>query len=397
MLLEPGPEHFVDEAFDRRPHLGGDQLFLGLRGKLRVGSLDRKHASQAFAAIVAVEIDLLALCETGALGVAGHLTGQPRAQTREMRPAVALRNIVGEGEHMLVVGIVPPKGRFDRDIFAFALDHDRVRDERRLGAIEVAHESLKAAVVVKLLPLDLGAACVGEFDAHPGIQEGEFAQTMFDHRIVEIDHREGLGRSQKGDFGTAFGFSIDFRRGPCDFKRHDRVAMFETKNMLLAVAPDPQCQPAGKCVDHGNTHAMQSARHFIGFLIEFSAGVQLGHDDLRRRNTLLTMNIRRNPAPVVGDSDRTVGIERHRDARSVAGQRLVDGVINDFIDHVMEAGAIVGIADIHAWAFAHGIEAAQHRDRIGAVIGFCFGGQRDRQPGGGFGHGECGLSALGKG
>ena len=93
-------------------------------------------------------------------------------------------------------------------------------------------------------------------------------------------------------------------------------------------------------------------------------------------DTLLAMNIRRNPAPVVGDGDRTVGIERHRDARRVAGQRLVDGVIDDLIDHVMQAGAIVGIADIHAWTLAHGIEAAQHLDRIGAVIGFCFRGQR---------------------
>ena len=220
---------------------------------------------------------------------------------------------------------------------------------------------------------------------------------MFDYRIVEIDHREGLGRSQKGDFGAAFGFSGDFRRGPRDFKRHDRVAMFETKDMLLAVAPDPQRQPARKRVDDGNADAVQPARHFVGILIEFSAGVQLGHDDLRRRDTLLAMNIRRNPAPVVGDGDRTVGIERHRDARRVAGQRLVDGVIDDFIDHVMEAGAIVGIADIHAWALAHGIEAAQHLDRIGAVIGFYFRGQRNRRHVVGFVHGECGLSALGKG
>ena len=298
---------------------------------------------------------------------------------------------------MLVVGIVPPKGGFDCNLFAFAFDHDRVSDERRLGAIEVAHESLKPAVVVKLLPLDLGAARVGEFDAHPGIQEGELPQAMFDYRIVEIDHRKGFGRSQKGDFGTAFGFAGDVRRAPRDFKRHDRVAMFETKNMLLGVAPDPQCQPARKRVDNGNTYAMQPARHFVGILIEFSAGVQLGHDDLRRRDTLLAMNIRWNPAPVVGDRDRTVGIERHRDARSVAGQCLVDGVIDDFIDHVMEPGAIVGIADIHAWAFAHGIEAAQHLDRIGAVIGFCFRGQGNRQHVVGFVHGECGLSALGKG
>ena len=97
MLLEPSPEHFVDEAFHRRPHLGGHQLFLCLRGKFRVGSLHRKHASQAFAAIISVEIDLLALREPGALSVTCYLTGQPRAETREMGPAVALRNIVGEG------------------------------------------------------------------------------------------------------------------------------------------------------------------------------------------------------------------------------------------------------------------------------------------------------------
>jgi len=84
-----------------------------------------------------------------------------------MRPAIALRNIVGEGEHMLVIGIVPPKRGFDRDLVAIAFDEDRIREERRLGAIEVAHKSLKAAFIVEFLPLDLGAAKVGEFDLDP--------------------------------------------------------------------------------------------------------------------------------------------------------------------------------------------------------------------------------------
>ena len=38
MLLEPGLEHVVDDALDRRPHLGRDQLVLGLRGEFRVGA-----------------------------------------------------------------------------------------------------------------------------------------------------------------------------------------------------------------------------------------------------------------------------------------------------------------------------------------------------------------------
>ena len=51
----------------------------------------------------------------------------------------------------------------------------------------------------------------------------------------------------------------------------------------------------------------------------------------------------------------------------MAGQRLVDGVVDDLVDHVVQAGAVVGIADIHARPLAHGIEAAQHLDRIGVV------------------------------
>ena len=41
----------------------------------------------------------------------------------------------------------------------------------------------------------------------------------------------------------------------------------------------------------------------------------------------------------------------------MAGQRLVDGVVRNLEHHVVQARAIVGIADVHAGALAHGIEA----------------------------------------
>ena len=57
-------------------------------------------------------------------------------------------------------------------------------------------------------------------------------------------------------------------------------------------------------------------------------------------------------------------------AVAIAGQRLVDGVVDHLVDHVMQARAVVGVADIHARALAHGVEPAQHLDRVGVVGSF---------------------------
>ena len=65
----------------------------------------------------------------------------------------------------------------------------------------------------------------------------------------------------------------------------------------------------------------------------------------------------------------------------VAGQRLVDGVVDDLVDHVVQAGAVIGVADIHARPLAHGVEALEDLDRFGAVIGGDVAG--------GFGHAKC--------
>jgi hypothetical protein len=52
----------------------------------------------------------------------------------------------------------------------------------------------------------------------------------------------------------------------------------------------------------------------------------------------------------------------------VAGQRLVDGIVDHLIDHVMQARAVIRIPDIHAGALAHRIEALEHLDAVGAVF-----------------------------
>ena len=81
--------------------------------------------------------------------------------------------------------------------------HDRLGDQRLLGAVEIAHEGLDAAFIIELDLLRLDAALVGEHDAHAGIEEGQFAQAMLEGREVEFGLGEDLGRRQEGDFGAA--------------------------------------------------------------------------------------------------------------------------------------------------------------------------------------------------
>ena len=104
---------------------------------------------------------------------------------------------------------------------------------------------------------------------------------------------------------------------PTIFSGATRVAVGEFDEVLLAVAPDPQEQLAGQRVDDGDADAVQSAGDLVGILVEFSAGVQLGHDDFGRGNAFTLVNVDGNAAAVVAHGDRTVGVEDDVD-RAVA-------------------------------------------------------------------------------
>ena len=81
------------------------------------------------------------------------------------------------------------------------------------------------------------------------------------------------------------------------------------------------------------------------------------------------VDVGRDAAAVVAHRAGAVGIERHGDFGGVAGQRLVDRVVDDLVDHVVQAGAVVGVADVHARPLAHRIEALEDLDRLGVVVG----------------------------
>ncbi len=258
MLLEELAEPVVDDVLDHRAHLGGDQLVLGLARELGVRDLDREHAGQPFAAIIAGECHLFLLGQTGARSIGVDLPGEGGAEAGQVGAAVTLGYVVGEAKDRLVIAVGPLQRSLDGDAVAFGGNEDRRLEKPRLGAVEIGHVSFEPAVVMQLDAALLGRAVVDQHDAYPRIQKGQLTQSMFQGRGVEVGHGEDLARGQEGDLRSRPLTSIaHLRQGGLDF------ATTKTDEMLLAVAPNRQLQPFRQGVDDGNANAVQAAGDLV--------------------------------------------------------------------------------------------------------------------------------------
>jgi len=101
-------------------------------------------------------------------------------------------------------------------------------------------------------------------------------------------------------------------------------------------------------------------------------GVQLGHHDLGGRDAFGLVHLDRDAPPVVIDRDARVDVDGDRDARAVAGERLVDRVVHHLEDEMMET-ALARVTDVHPRALADGLESLEDLDVRGAVGGLGLG------------------------
>ena len=135
----------------------------------------------------------------------------------------------------------------------------------------------------------------------------------------------------------------------------------------LAVAAHLDLEPFAQRVDARHADAVQAAGNLVAVVVELAAGVQHGQHDLDGRLLLRRVHVHGNAAAVVVDRHRPVGVDDHLDVLAVAGQRLVDGVVDDLVDAVMQA-AHAGVADVHRGALADRVHAVEDRDRFGVVL-----------------------------
>ena len=112
---------------------------------------------------------------------------------------------------------------------------------------------------------------------------------------------------------------------------------------------------------------MQATGNLVSVVVKLTARVKHRHDDLSSGDTLF-MLLSRNTTAIVRDGHRLIGVDDNVYLATVPGQRLINTVVDQLKHHVVQAGAIVGVTDIHARALAHSIKALKHLDTRRIII-----------------------------
>ena len=94
---------------------------------------------------------------------------------------------------------------------------------------------------------------------------------------------------------------------------------------------------------------------------ELAARVKGREHDLDGGSAVLRSwdRLHRDTAPVVGNADRAVGVDRDDDLVGMAGHRLVDRVVDYLVDEVVQASGAGG-ADVHPRAVADVLYALEN-------------------------------------
>src|SRR5271165_5950575 len=270
-----------------------------------------------------------------------------------MRAAVHGVDGVGEGKNVFGVAVVVLQRDFHFHLVALAFDVDGRIVQHAFAFVEVLHEFGDAAGEAEFG--FLAAALVIERDFQAFVEEGEFAEALRE-RVIAVDGlTENFGIGVKSDFGAGLARlagSFELRSGHALF-----VGLFPD----FAFAPDFQVEPVGKRVDDGDADAVQAAGNFVGVAIEFSAGVQDGHDDFGGGLFFGGVHVHGNAAAVVNHSDAVVFVHGDVDLVAESGHRFVHGIVRDFPNQMVQSH-FAGGTDVHRGTFADGFDAAKNLD-----------------------------------
>ena len=379
-------QRLVHKAGDQRLDVGVAQLGLGLALELRLLQFHADDRDQTLAHVGAFEVVVLILQNAFGARVLVEHAGQAQLEALLVGAALRRVDVVGKAEHQLVEAVAV----LHRDLghcavrFAFHIDDLRVQRAQIAALLQVGDEFLDAAFIAHGIAAGLAVvfgqrfgALIGQRDAHAGVQKRFFAQALeqdlivinsriHEHFRVRLEGNGRAGRSGRADF----------------FQLPVRLAAHKALLILGAVAAHLHHEPFGQRVDHAGADAVQAARDLVAGILaaELAARMQHGVHDGHGRDAHFGLDINRNAAAVVGHADDVALLDRDLDVGAVPGQRFVDGVVDDLIHQMVQAGR-PRRADIHAGALTHGLQPLQHLDLRAAVFvvgrGILVGGGDD--------------------
>ena len=359
--------------------------------------LDGEHAGEAFAHVVAFRVDLRLLREFVLRDVVLQHARERGAKPRDVRAAVALRNVVRVGREDFVVPVLPLHGDFDVDRHAVArhgfarVEDLRVKDvPRAVLEFDVGDETLfrfEKRLVLRAHVLQ------EDFDA--GIEVRELTQAREQRLVAEGRHLlEDLEvREEVHLRPVAVGLADELHRRDERLLTRLRVRLLfddgihhlparEAQTALFAVAADREVQPRRERVHAGDAHAVQAPGNLVAVVVELAAGMEFGQGDFRgaslRFVLVVPLDRRGNPTAVVDDRNRFVLMDGDLDVARELRERFVDRVVDDFVDEVVQAGAVGGVADVHARTLANRFKAFKNLNARFVVARRGFGGRLGR-------------------
>ena len=343
---------------------------------------DGNDGDQPFLHVVSGQFRILVLDQAVRLRVIVHDARERRAESGKMRPAFGIVDQVRVGvDDFRVFSVVLERDvhrhfrnflrGIGHEIFRqndglrrvgdvdFRRDQNRVAEKRLLAGIKVGNVFGKSFFVMERFLMPAPLVLDGNRDA--GNEEREFPQPPRERVVFEFEHSENLRIRQKRDFRSRlFRFPEHANR-----RRHLAAAKLHVVN--FSVAADFRLEEFRKRVHALRADAVEPAGNLIRAFLEFPARVKIRQHELQRRNFFLRVNRDGNAAAVILDGDGTVPVNRDFDFAAEARERLVDGIVDDFVNAVVKP-RFVRVADVHARAFPHGLQPFQALD-VGRVVG----------------------------
>ena len=194
------------------------------------------------------------------------------------------------------------------------------------------------------------------------VQVGHFLEVGGQGVEVVVDVVENFHVGEKRDGSSA---ALDPLLG---LKARSGCALCIFLAIETSIPADLDPHSLGEAVDHRGSYAVQPAGYFVGPAAELGTGVQGGHDGLEGGHACGRVNVDGYATAIVVDGDPAVLADADVHGGTMARHCLVDGVVDDLVNEVVQA-ALVGAADVHTGAAAHGLQALKDLDILGCVVG----------------------------
>ena len=353
-------EPFVDDGVDDALDVVVAELGLGLPLELRLHHFDGDDGGESLFEVVAGEVVVLLFQYFELARLVVYRARHRGTEAGDVGASLDGVDEVDESVEPFQVGVVVLDGDVHLRLVLFAADDHGALEEHLFAFVEVFDEGGDAAGVVVALFLGLLGAQVLKVDGDVRVEEGEFAQTLFED--VGLEFRRGEYLFVRHELHAR---AAQFRIADGLQPRHGDAALI-TLVVFFAVAPDRQFEPDGEGVDDGDADAVESAGDLVGALVELSARVEHREDDFGRRLARL-VHLGGDAASVVDDGDAAVDIYRHVDRVAEARERFVYRVVYHFVDEVVKS-ALALVADVHAGAFAYRLEPLKNVDVLCRIV-----------------------------